>query len=102
MVQIFTSEEAELPKESVADFLERLDPATCAKYIEFLIAERGETSQRFHDRLAELYLRMTVSAKRRGDDGMCVWFLRHNIMLTSNCSGSEDYLREAAPLHRYY
>ncbi|KAI0749541.1 vacuolar sorting protein 39 domain 1-domain-containing protein [Daedaleopsis nitida] len=66
--EIFTSEEAELPKEPVADFLEKLDPALCARYIEFLISERGETSQQFHDRLAELYLRMTVAAKRRGDD----------------------------------
>ncbi|RPD61108.1 hypothetical protein L226DRAFT_534756 [Lentinus tigrinus ALCF2SS1-7] len=67
--EIFTSEEAELPKDPVADFLERLDPAICARYIEFLIAERGETSQHFHDRLAELYLHMTINAKRRGDDG---------------------------------
>ncbi|KAI0787910.1 hypothetical protein C8Q74DRAFT_1366714 [Fomes fomentarius] len=67
--EIFTSEEAELPKGPVADFLEQLDPAICARYIEFLVAERGETSQQFHDRLADLYLHMTVSAKRRGDDG---------------------------------
>lgn len=73
-IQIFTSEEAELPKESVADFLEQLDPAICARYIEFLVAERGETSQQFHDRLADLYLDMTVSAKRRGDDGECDWY----------------------------
>ncbi|TFK87975.1 hypothetical protein K466DRAFT_662647 [Polyporus arcularius HHB13444] len=66
--EIFTSEEAELPKERVADFLERLDPAICARYIEFLISERGETSRHFHDRLAQLYLRMTVNAKKRGDD----------------------------------
>ncbi|KAI0324590.1 hypothetical protein GY45DRAFT_1331365 [Cubamyces sp. BRFM 1775] len=66
--EIFTSEEAELPKEPVADFLERLDPAICARFIEYLISERGETSQDFHDRLVELYLRMTVAAKRRGDD----------------------------------
>ncbi|KAI0833228.1 hypothetical protein BC628DRAFT_1342704 [Trametes gibbosa] len=66
--EIFTSEEAELPKEPVADFLEHLDPAICARYIEYLIAERAETSQQVHDRLAELYLRMTVAAKKRGDD----------------------------------
>ena len=69
IVQIFTSEEAELPKEPVADFLERLDPAICARFIEYLINERGETSQDFHDRLVELYLRMTLAAKKRGDDG---------------------------------
>ncbi|KAI0768086.1 hypothetical protein BD413DRAFT_605556 [Trametes elegans] len=66
--EIFTSEEAELPKEPVADFLESLDPAICARYIEYLINERGEVSQEFHDRLAELYLRMTVEAKKRSDD----------------------------------
>ncbi|KAH9856486.1 hypothetical protein C2E23DRAFT_865919 [Lenzites betulinus] len=66
--EIFTSEEAELPKEPVADFLEHLDPSICARYIEYLIAERAETSQAFHDRLAELYLRMTTDAKKRGDD----------------------------------
>ncbi|KAI0370322.1 hypothetical protein BV20DRAFT_1121321 [Pilatotrama ljubarskyi] len=66
--EIFTSEEVELPKERVADFLEHIDPAICARYIEYLISERGETSQEFHDRLAELYLRMTVAAKKKGDD----------------------------------
>ncbi|KAI0649291.1 hypothetical protein C8Q79DRAFT_949834 [Trametes meyenii] len=66
--EIFTSEEAELPKEPVADFLEHLDPAICARYIEYLISERGEVSREFHDRLAELYLRMTVAAKKRADD----------------------------------
>ena len=68
-MQIFTSEEVELPKERVTDFLERIDPAVCARFIEYLIAERGETSQEYHDRLAELYLRMTIVAKKRGDDG---------------------------------
>ncbi|CDO70890.1 hypothetical protein BN946_scf184804.g22 [Trametes cinnabarina] len=67
--EIFTSEEVELPKGQVADFLERLDPAICARFIEYLIKERGEVSQEFHDRLAELYLRMTMAAKKRGDDG---------------------------------
>lgn len=72
--KIFTSEEAELPKQPVADFLEQLDPAICARYIEYLIDERAETSQEFHDRLAELYLRMTIAAKKRGDDGMSTTF----------------------------
>ncbi|OJT15140.1 Vam6/Vps39-like protein [Trametes pubescens] len=66
--EIFTSEEVELPKQPVTDFLEQLDPALCAQYIEYLIDERAETSQDFHDRLAELYLRMTIAAKKRGDD----------------------------------
>lgn len=46
-----------------------IDLSVCAKYIEFLIQEREETSPEFHDRLAELYLRMTVQAKKTGDQG---------------------------------
>ncbi|KAJ3475842.1 hypothetical protein NLI96_g11566 [Meripilus lineatus] len=65
--EIFTSEEVELPRQPVADYLEGIDPAICSRFVEFLIAERGEESPAFHDRLAELYLRMTVSSKKRGD-----------------------------------
>lgn len=68
-MQIFTSEDVELPRLSVADYLEMIDPAICARFVEFLIAERGELSPMFHDRLAELYLRMTANAKKRGDNG---------------------------------
>ncbi|KAI0073891.1 hypothetical protein K474DRAFT_1626886 [Panus rudis PR-1116 ss-1] len=67
-LEIFTSEEVELPRHQVADYLEMIDPALCARYIEFLIAERGEESEMYHDRLAELYLRMTIAAKKRGDN----------------------------------
>ncbi|KAJ3537551.1 hypothetical protein NM688_g6671 [Phlebia brevispora] len=66
--EIFTSEEVELPRNLVADFLEKLDPAICARYVEFLIQERSEESTDFHNRLAELYLNMTISAKKRGDN----------------------------------
>ena len=69
-IQIFTSEEVELPRGLVADFLEKLDPAICARYVEFLIAERTEESTVFHNRLAELYLNMTLAAKKHGDSGM--------------------------------
>lgn len=48
-----------------------VDLAVCARYLEFLVAERDERSPDFHDRLAELYLRMTVQAKKKGDIGMC-------------------------------
>lgn len=71
--QIFTSEEVELPRQLVADFLENIDPSVCAHYIEYLIEERGEEAQSFHDRLAELYLRMTLTAKKTGDDGNWYW-----------------------------
>lgn len=31
--------------------------------------ERDELSPEFHDRLAEVYLNMTLSARKRGDEG---------------------------------
>lgn len=66
--QIFTSEEVELPRSAVADYLEEIDPSICARYLVFLIEERAEVSHQFHDRLAELYLAMTLAAKKRGDE----------------------------------
>ena len=69
ILQIFTSEEVELPRNLVADFLEKLDPAICARYVEFLIGEREEDSTMFHNRLAELYLNMTINVKKHGDNG---------------------------------
>lgn len=68
-MQIFASEEVELPRQSVADFLQNLDPAVCARYVEYLIDEKAEVSPTFHNRLVELYLRMAMSAKKRGDNG---------------------------------
>ncbi len=68
-MQVFTSEEVELPRNLVADFLEKIDPAICARYVEFLVNERGEESAMFHNRLAELYLTMSMSAKQQGDNG---------------------------------
>ncbi|KAJ7510485.1 hypothetical protein B0H11DRAFT_1190833 [Mycena galericulata] len=65
--QIFTSEDVELPRSPVADYLESIDPLLCIRYLEFLIEERQEESTTFHDRLAELYLKMTLSAKKRND-----------------------------------
>ncbi|KAJ7123344.1 vacuolar sorting protein 39 domain 2-domain-containing protein [Mycena filopes] len=65
--QIFTSEDVELPRPAVADYLENIDPLLCIRYLEFLIEERNEESTVFHDRLAELYLKMTLSAKKQSD-----------------------------------
>lgn len=67
-MQIFTSEDVELPRSAVTDYLEQIDPSVCARYLVFLIEERNEVSPLFHDRLAELYLSMTLSARKRGDD----------------------------------
>ncbi|TRM64266.1 hypothetical protein BD626DRAFT_556986 [Schizophyllum amplum] len=66
--QIFTSEEVELPRQAVADFLHSIGPEVCARYIEYIIDERGEESPLFHDRLAELYLQLTLGARRRNDE----------------------------------
>ncbi|KAJ6468361.1 hypothetical protein C8R45DRAFT_1018454 [Mycena sanguinolenta] len=65
--QIFTSEDVELPRPAVADYLESIDPLLCARYLEFLIEERREESAVYHDRLAELYLKMTLAARKRND-----------------------------------
>jgi len=48
--------------------LESVDPQICARYLEYLIEGRDEESAPFHDRLAELYLSMTLGAKKKGDE----------------------------------
>ncbi|KAF8486196.1 hypothetical protein DFH94DRAFT_623079 [Russula ochroleuca] len=63
-LEIFTSEEVELPPQHVANFLESANRKFCARYLEFLIEERHEESYIYHDRLAELYLKMTVDTKK--------------------------------------
>ncbi|KAI6042930.1 vacuolar sorting protein 39 domain 1-domain-containing protein [Pisolithus marmoratus] len=66
-LQIFMSEDVELPRPQVVDYLEKIDPHISARYIEYLIEEKHEDGGMFHDRLAELYLSITISAKKRGD-----------------------------------
>lgn len=66
--EIFTSDDVELPRTQVTDYLENIDPSISTRYIEYLIDEKGEESAVFHDRLAELYLNMTLSARKRGDE----------------------------------
>lgn len=70
--KIFTAELVELPRSKVADFLEELDPHLCARYLEYLIQEREETSTLFHDRLAELYLEMAINAKKGHEKGKII------------------------------
>ena len=71
--QIFLSEDVELPHQAVASYLESIDPKICAQYLEFIIHERHEESPVFHDRLAELYIKMTLMAKRRNENGECFY-----------------------------
>ncbi|KAH9177407.1 hypothetical protein EDB89DRAFT_1542390 [Lactarius sanguifluus] len=67
-LEIFTSEEMELPPQHVASFLENVNSKLCARYLEYLIEERHEESSIYHDRLAELYLKMTIDTKKAGDE----------------------------------
>ncbi|KLO10830.1 hypothetical protein SCHPADRAFT_906559 [Schizopora paradoxa] len=65
VLEVFTSELVELPRSAVTDFLEELDTSLCIQFLEYLISEREEVSPVFHDRLAELYLGRTTSAKKK-------------------------------------
>ena len=67
--KIFTSEDVELPKQRVADYLESIDPRLCARYLEYIINERDKNAPGvLHSRLAELYLAMVLSAKKRDEE----------------------------------
>ncbi|KAG1762919.1 vacuolar sorting protein 39 domain 1-domain-containing protein [Suillus placidus] len=66
--EIFTSDDVELPRTQVTDYLEEIDPTISTRYIEYLVDEKNEESPAFHDRLTELYLNMTLSAHKQGDE----------------------------------
>ena len=67
--KIFTSEDVELPKQRVADYLESIDARLCARYLEYIINERDKDAPAaLHNRLAELYLSMVLSAKKRNEE----------------------------------
>jgi hypothetical protein len=92
----------ELPRPTVADYLEGIDPQICARYLEYLIQERHEETPIFHDRLAELYLSMTLAARKRGDERD--YFLRHLVIGFVDFSFRITKIRllQAAPLHRHH
>jgi len=69
LYQIFTSDDVELPRSAVTDYLEKFDPQMATRYLEYLIEEKEEQSAGFHDRLAELYLGISMTAKRKGEEG---------------------------------
>lgn len=91
--QIFTSEEAELPRPVVADFLEKIDPAVCARFVEYLISEKGDETILFHNRLAELYLKMAVTAKRTGDNGKHALRSIETCLSTNACTETRQTMR---------
>jgi hypothetical protein len=70
LAQIFQSEDVQLPRPKVADFLETIDPRICARFIEYLIEEKGEGSIAFHNRLAELYLKMATPGRSGLPEGI--------------------------------
>ncbi|KAF8841813.1 hypothetical protein BDN67DRAFT_900734 [Paxillus ammoniavirescens] len=67
-IKIFTSDDVELPRGPVTDYLEKIDPQIASQYLEYLVNEREETIVSFHDRLTELYLGITMNARKRGDE----------------------------------
>jgi len=67
--KIFTSEDVELPKSPVADYLESIDARLCARYLEYIINERDrDAPAALHTRLAELYLSLVLNAKKRNEE----------------------------------
>jgi hypothetical protein len=67
-MKIFTSEDVELPRQAVVKYLDSVSITICARYLEYIIAERQEEIPDFHDRLAVIYLDMTLAAKRKNDE----------------------------------
>ncbi|KAF8634148.1 hypothetical protein AX15_001050 [Amanita polypyramis BW_CC] len=66
--EIFTSEEVELPRQAVANYLDSINTKICARYLEHIIMEWHEEIPDYHDRLAVIYLDMTLDAKRDNDE----------------------------------
>ncbi|KAH7873389.1 uncharacterized protein C8R40DRAFT_1161652 [Lentinula edodes] len=69
-LEIFKSEDVDLPRNHVADYLEKISPLLCTNYLEYLIQERGEVSVDFHDRLVELYAKITLEARRKKEENL--------------------------------
>ncbi|KAG8897845.1 Vacuolar morphogenesis protein 6 [Tulasnella sp. 403] len=67
-LKVFMAEEHELPRKDVASFLAGRDSSLCARYIEYLMEEEHVTDTLFHNWLAEIYMDLIVTAKRRGDE----------------------------------
>ncbi|KAF5392213.1 hypothetical protein D9757_001433 [Collybiopsis confluens] len=78
-LEIFKSDDVDLPRDHVADYLEKISPVLCTKYLEYLISEREEESTDFHDRLAELYMKIALDARKRKDDDL--WRESHDKLL---------------------
>jgi len=52
----------------VVNYLHSISMTVCARYLEYIIAERHEEIPDSHDRLSVIYLDMTLAAKRKSDE----------------------------------
>ena len=52
----------------MANYLDSINTKICARYLEHIITERHEEMPDYHDRLAVIYLDMTLGAKRDNDE----------------------------------
>lgn len=98
--QIFTAEEAQLPRSAVIDYLEKIDPMVCARYIEFLISEQKCTDTAFHNRLAELYLDVVIRSTKKSEQGVFHHDVSRAILITMVLSKAKGSLRQIAPIHQ--
>ena len=74
----------------------------CVQFVEYLIDTKAEERSEFHDRLAELYLRLTMEAKKRGDEGTCELTLalsRLALKMEGMCRYTASYEGEAFAFH---
>lgn len=55
-----------LPRQKVADHLERVDKESCIAYLEHIIRQLDEQGPDLHDKLARLYLE---AAREQAGDG---------------------------------
>lgn len=82
--EIFTSEDVELPRQAVASFLDDFNTVICARYLEYIIAERHEETPDFHDRLAVIYLDMTLAARRKHENSQHGYYDKLLVFVNSN------------------
>lgn len=83
----------------MANYLDSISMTICARYLEYIIAERHEEIPDFHDRLSVTYLDMTLAAKRKSDESELT-FVEWGVFLTYFIRGKKRMLSEAFGFHR--
>lgn len=99
--QIFTTEEAQLPRPAVIDYLEKIDPMICARYIEFLIDEQKYTDSAYHNRLAELYLDVVMRSTKKSEEGTLDCAASQTLLTAATTSEAESGLCQAVTVHKH-